>query len=243
MSCPQPQPSQALACYREVLRYWLSRLDIAVPSRYRNSKGVQVSLTKKEMEAAYNRRREHMLGQNRLCKWARGSEGGLSPRLEEACPPSQQAAYAFWHWTEFGPEDELSLPDAALEGLKSAIFVGKLDVTLLSYQKIVLPKGVNCKAKDARELLPWSVCQRALVGNIDVSIVSDYVRLLAIQHHGTGWFIDLDTVWLRDAPQVEWAAPCHGHLFSSMESGTTRQSEHHWQMEYLKTPGVPLSRP
>jgi len=152
-------------------------------------------------EQAYERRRLHMLGVRATKAWA-ASRGLVL----------QRQAYAFWHDMEGG--DQATLPDQVFAGLKSAVARGHLQVNLLAYQEIKnLPEGV-CFIK-AQSVYPFEAFRRLLIAGEQLPKLADHVRILAMRNTG-GWFLDGDTLWLKDFSQSCQQHALHGHVFASL---------------------------
>ena len=78
---------------------------------------------------------------------------------------------------------------------------------------------------------------------MQIAVLADLIRYLAIQKKGGGWILDCDTVWRSKAPPLDMAAPPgFGHFFSSMhaspgENGRTKEKIiRRWQVRYLREP-------
>ena len=127
-----------------------------------------------------------MAGAERMSTWAQGLE---------ACPQGQCQAHALWH-SIAGEERyaHVTLPDACVDGLQSAVHRGGLLVTLWSYQVVTnVPSGVVCG--DAEEMLLWSDFTWHLGRGLQICWLADVIRLLAVKIFG-GWCMDCDTLWI-----------------------------------------------
>ena len=135
---------------------------------------------------------------------------------------SSEKAVAFWHQQGFplgvDPGSQMvSLPDAVVIGLETAVRVGGMQVFLYYCQRVRnAPQGVVlCSAED---VLPWARARAFLERGNHVALLVDAVRATAIKGlPGFTWLIDRDTVWLRSASVVvaELPALAGGHFFGS----------------------------
>ena len=234
--------------YQSRLRHALRfGLDIPVQPVFRMDDG-QVALSLDEMESAYDRRRDHMAGAVKLFDWAK-----VRARLELATEVPRRGFF-FWHDTAAcpldlttGPAQEQScLPRTCVEGMLSAARNSGLALFLLCYHPVRnLPGCVTYV--DAEDVFPW----RAFAGlgaRVPIQGLADLVRCRALVRGwgGTegGWFLDMDTLWFRRAPDLcSRLGPSHGHFFGSLQAvrsirGRTRaECAKHWAVEYLRFPG------
>ena len=192
---------------------------------YRDGQGNQKTLSKEDMQHLIGRVAHSMEGEQRIKVWLT-SRCGLSPSRG---PP---IAIAFWHSLD---ESSLRLPDHCCLGLASAIARGKMDVKLLTYQSLThVPPGVQ--VIDARPFVPHDKFEASLKSGVHVAILSDYVRLSAIAHRrdSYAWFIDCDSLWVRQPPSC--ATAYYGHTFGSLEGdvrGSTEARARFWMTRFL----------
>ena len=219
------------------LRAALSKLNKNFRTRWRPGGGrgtMQESMTRLEMQTAYTRRVEHAEGARRLHRWATELPGGGLPLRDGIA----ERAFAFWY--DKAGKDTAQLPPVCRDGLASAVAKGGFEVHLLCYQRMEhLPVGV-CPIP-CEDFLPYAEFRKLLAGAVPLPLLADYIRLKALGGY-SAWFIDCDTLWLRQ-PAVNWDGPCYGHVFGSQEAGgqtlrdNASDSIRRWNIQYLKVPG------
>ena len=221
-------------------------LDVKIVPVTRSDDGGQNAMDSDEMAAIYKREQERMLAYKArleeavvaLEKWGLARRG--TDIVHGGFPlPTARVAVAFW----YGLDDECTLPQHAVDGLRSCASNSGLKTILLTYQKLQgVPAGVQ--QSDARTFLSVEAFKSHLSRGVRVQHLSDYIRALALQRSG-GWFVDCDTVWFRKAPFLSAVMPpCLGHYFGSLQAHrkspqgkTVDQIRKHWNSRYLKTPG------
>ena len=192
----------SVVALRKALR---CELDVSIVTRKQvgGRQGPWVWLTQEQMTEVSGYRRSHMSGADRAKEWA--SQLGTPDTTDF------KQAYAFWHNCDPAMID---LPDAYFAGLTSA--TRHFNVKLLSYQNLRLPPGVTWVS--AEEYLPEQRMRELLAKAVHIVYIADFVRLVALLAGCVGgWFIDLDTLWIRapDKLQFPWQAPAWGHVFAS----------------------------
>lgn len=246
---PRPTRSWFQSTLRQRCR---SALDVpirpTIPSR--NKPGSQIVMTNTELEVAYTRRREHMVGRKKALEWAideiedggpllPGGDGGLSPASR-----TPMVGVAFWHSMD---EQSPCLPDSFAFGLKTAIVNARLRVQLLHYHPLEnVPPGVELV--NAGSVLDYEVA-RGVIERRGVQFLADFIRAKQLMQGGGalscgGWFLDGDAVWLRKAPSLTITDPSNlGHFFASLSAdkklrGKTKDDfDKFWNLEYLAKPG------
>ena len=214
-------PEAARLTQAELYRIF-SKLDIPIQTRWEEEtpRGRrQGFLTVAEMRKLYDRRRTHMCASGVSLEWAEGRGSVEESRL----------AVAFWHGGEL-------LPDVAVDGLRSAARVGKLDVVLATYNNFDnIPAEVS--VADAGEFMPRSDYEAALAKGWKVTDLSNYIRCKMIQsRQRDALLLDCDTLFLRPA-QVPNKDRLY-HMFASMRANKSPfnkpSRKRHFYTEFLR---------
>ncbi len=208
-------------------------LDIVVPSRIRSRpNGPQTALSSSQCVEAITRRRHHIEGVAVTEKWAQQAARAGFDR-------AAQDGHAFWHDSSASTGEPIALPDVCVDGLRSAVHRAGLRVKLWCYQELSNPPdGVS--VGNAGNLLASPQFYAALENGVRLVALADIVRVRAVSSYG-GWFLDCDTLWIRQLPTLVWSAPTWGHMFASLRARhDPRISVVKAALGYLQSPGDEL---
>ena len=186
-----------------------------------------------ELTLAYDLRRDHIIGKERLAEWAKqvAPGGGLSPSR-------RQKAFAFW-------EDGVAMSAPCVDGLRSAVEVAGLEVHMLTYtanQRIPgLPMGICSTSCEA--FLPRKVFEVAVKRGVERWFLAELILAKACAME-SGWIIDCHCLWLKRAPGIREDSSDfeHGHSFASEASEAACHQEAVGSKESEADPEVERAR-
>jgi len=197
---------------------------------------LEATLKNADMEKLLERRRVDCLNFNKMKTWA----GEHCPQLrQELAHFGVRPAICFW----YSLSGKRSVPDAIYNGLRSCI-VARLLPVLYAYQEFDnIPH--NVEVRNAAELLPEREFQFLLTkfGNQYISLLADYVRLLAMDKgiHPVSVFWDCDTIGVQpvdsldnfdDAGSLHWFATMGCN--PGMQGGSS--DELYWMRKFFTKP-------
>lgn len=184
----------------EAGRKLMAKLDKRPPHTVYHG-GESRSLTPREMQQFYTRRRLHMVGSVELNDWA-----------SNASIPTQDevgAGYFFAHYPG------KKLPRTFLDGICSAVDNAQFDeVVLMTYAKLSnVPDGVV--ELDANAFLAYERFEYLLKKGFRLVHLADWIRIMAMEatKYKRAVFVDGDTIWLKKAVPNE---TYHGFWFATL---------------------------